>query len=159
MKKGWIIVVGVIILIAIITCIFAGIMGSRRQPASDFGITEKGRSALVIQNSTTDFFIWDVSITGEEEKKWVDLISQGEQKIYSILPGKYTVHIHYTDRDTFSNQEFLTYYVSDNIHKEFRAHEDMAVVFSLQGGRIVSEMYYDPPELSILPAGQDHARE
>jgi hypothetical protein len=115
---------------------------SNRHRASSFGVTEKGKSALVIQNKS-DFFILDVTIQkqNEKEQKWEELISKGGQKVFTIEPGSYDLYVHYSDHAYIPNMGF---YVSNTESATFSVGKGSAAKFVLEGGMALGAVYRPP---------------
>jgi hypothetical protein len=114
--------------------------------ASTYGITDKEKSALVINNNSS-FFILGVEITGSAETWWNDLISYSSQKVYPISPGSYTVSIHYSDHTSLDDLSFMEWYVSSYVSDDFEVVKGRAVIYLLEGGSS-SGMTYTPPDLN-----------
>lgn len=146
MSKKTIIVAGVAVLICVACFLITSLPPYLAGRASNYGVTEPGKSALVIKNKTTDFYILDVSISGDGNLEWHQLVSKGAQRVFAIDPGKYTVSVHYSDKPDLSNLSFMTWYVSANKQAEFEVKKGRSVVFVLQGGDTMG-MMYDPPDL------------
>ena len=145
-NKKWIIVAGAAVLLCV-ACLLISYLGpGLSSRASNFGVTEKGKSALVIRNKSSAFYILDVAIEGDASQKWDHLIGKGSERVYSIDPGAYTVRIHYSDKTDLSNLGFMTWYVSAYKNAEFEVTKGRTVVYKLEGGSTMG-MMYDPPDL------------
>ena len=146
MNKKWIIVAGAAVVLCVACFLITALPPYLSYRASNFGVTEKGKSALVIQNKTSAFYILDVSITGDASQEWKQLIGKGAQKVFTLDPGAYTLSIHYSDKADLSDLGFLTWYVSAHKSAEFEVKKGRAMVFVLEGGDTMG-MMYDPPDL------------
>ena len=146
MSRKTIIVAGAAVLLCVVCLLITSISTHLSSRASNYGIDEPGKSALVIQNETSAFYILDVSITGQASQEWHQLIGKGAERAFAIEPGTYSVSIHYSDRTDLSNLSFMTWYVSAYKKAEFTIKKGYAAVFVLQGGRSTGIMY-DPPDL------------
>ena len=135
--------VGAAILFVVLIPLIRSLIPNKEYRASTYGITDKEKSALVIQN-TSYFNILDVIITGDATTQWNELVTA--QKVYTISPGKYTVSIHYSDHTSLDNLGFMEWYVSSIASSDFEVAKGRAVVFILEGGHS-SGMMYDPPDL------------
>ena len=142
-----ILIIGGILLAAIVAClVFSYLTYDVGRRASRYGITDKEKSALVVENNTNEFYILGVSISGDESQEWVTLIEMGQQQVFSINPGSYKLNIRYSDYADQENLGFLTWYVDASKTIDFGIRKGLAAIFSLQGGD-VSGMMYNPPDL------------
>lgn len=146
MSKKTIIVAGVAALLCVACCLITSLPPYLAGRASNYGVTEPGKSALVIKNKTTDFYILDVSITGDTNQEWHQLVSKDAQRVFAIDPGKYTISVHYSDKPDLSDLDFITWYVSSYKYVDLEIKKGRSAVFVLQGGDTMG-MMYEPPDL------------
>jgi hypothetical protein len=148
---------GLIILAAVIVfCVSFLVIGALYVPpaqrATTYGVTDKDKSALVVHNNTSEFYVLYVDVKGEITQKFAGLIARGEYKAYILPPGAYSLTVHYSDRSSLANLGFMEWYVDGVKLADFTVKKGRAVVFSLKGGD-VKGMSYDPPTL------EDNSRE
>jgi len=142
-----ILIIGGILLVTIIAClVFSYLTYDVGRSASRYGISDKTKSALVIENNTSEFYILGVSISGDQSQAWATIIPMGEEQVFSINPGSYQLKIRYSNHADLENLGFLTWYVDAQKSIDFGIRKGLAAIFSLEGGD-VSGMMYDPPDL------------
>jgi hypothetical protein len=133
------------ILLCLVPCLYVVAIGDPAHRASTYGIEGKGKSALVIQNNTSDFYILDLKLDGEIIS--TEVVDEGDQVVVEIPSGKHELKIHYSDYRDLSTVPSFTFYVSSVLTENFSVSPGRAVIYSIDGGD-VSGMFYDPPELN-----------
>lgn len=133
------------ILLCVVPCVYIFAVGDSAHRASTYGIEGKGRSALVVQNNTTEFYILDLKLDGEIIS--TEVVDRGDQVVVEIPSGKHELKIHYSDYRDLSTIPSFTFYVSSVLVENFSVSPGRAVIYSVDGGD-VSGMFYDPPELN-----------
>ena len=140
----------------------------RDSSAAAYGMTDRTRAALVVQNKSNAFYILGVSITGADGQS-VGLVEDasragyvfpilpgeridefnyegGERGVFVIEPGDYTLEVEYSDHASLAEISEAVLYVHKWVQAEFSAAAGRAVVFTLAGGSQIGGMY-EPPEL------------
>lgn len=145
-RKTVLIILAVVISLCIIILVIGAFIVPDYQLASTYGIADKERSALVIFNKTSEFFILSIEVKGEIFKKSFEAISPGKFKTYILLPGEYSLIIHYSDLTSFSKAESVLWYVDGVKLADFKVKKGRAAIYMLKGGD-VKGMTYDPPTL------------
>jgi hypothetical protein len=149
-------IVFIILAFIVSLCIIISIVGAfivpKSQRASTFGVTDKEKSALVVYNKTSEFYILAVEVKGEITHKFTNAIWPGDYKAFVLPPGDYKVTINYSDRTSFSPTSYIEWYVDGDKLADFTVKKGRAVIYALKGGD-VKGMFYDPPTL------EDNSRE
>jgi hypothetical protein len=145
-RKTALFVLAAVVLVCVSSLVFNAIYVPTVQRAATYGVMDKNKSALVICNNTSEFYILYVDVKGETTQKFTGVISKGDTKTYDIPPGAYNLTVHYSDRTSFSNMGFMEWYVDGNKLADFSVKKGRAAIFSLNGGD-VQGMFYDPPTL------------
>lgn len=151
-RKIVLIILAVVISLCIIILAVGALVVPESQRASTYGIVDKERSALVIYNKTSEFFILSIDVKSGTTEKFTGTISPGEFKTYPLLPGAYSLIIHYSDRANFSTTSYIKWYVDGVALSDFEVKKGRAAIFALRGGDMKG-MFYDPPKL------EDNSRE
>lgn len=138
-------VVALSILLCVVPCLYIFVIGDPAHRASTYGIEGKGKSALVVQNNTREFYILDLKLDGEIIS--TEVVDEGGQVVVEIPSGKHELVIHYSDYRDLSTVPSFTFYVSSVLTENFSVASGRAAVYSIDGGD-VSGMFYDPPELN-----------
>ncbi|MDP2965227.1 MAG: hypothetical protein Q8N39_04205 [Pelolinea sp.] len=153
-RKTALIILAAVILACVAFLVIGALYVPPAQRAVTYGVTDKDKSALVIHNNTSEFYILSVDVEGEITQKFTGVILQGDYKAYVLPPGDYSLTVHYSDRTSFTNKGFgsIEWYVDGVKLTEFTIRKGRAAIFSLRGGDVRS-MTYDPPTL------EDNSRE
>ena len=136
--------------------------------ASRYGVTDRTKAALVVQNNTDCFYIigvqitrtdgrsWDLGTDASEEKKVFPIehgertaegnIIGGGQEAFPIEPGAYRLDVTYSDLRSLADIPSVGFYVVNSLPSAFSAGRGSVVRFTLAGGHSGGAMY-TPPEL------------
>jgi hypothetical protein len=145
-RKTLFIILGGFVLVCIVPVLIGVLYIPPVQRAATYGVTDKNKSALVIHNSTGEFYILSVDVKGGTADKFTDLIYNGEFKSYTLAPGAYSLTVRYSDHSSLSNLGFMEQYVDGVKLADFSVKKGRAAIFSLRGGD-VRGVFYDPPVL------------
>lgn len=145
-RKILLITLGAIMLICASIILAGMLIVPENQQAATYGVTDKEKAALVIENRSSDFYILDLKVSGAHEQEFDVLITNGQQRTFEIPPGAYSLSVHYADRPSLDDLPFMTWYVSALKKAEFEVRAGRAARFRLEGGH-TSGMMYDPPDL------------
>jgi len=160
MKPGRtaLIILAIVVLLCVVIMVIGALYVPPHQRAASYGVADKAKSALVVHNDTSDFYILAVEVDGKITHKFTGVIMKGDYKAYVLPPGAYKLIVHYSDRTSFSNMGYMEWYVDSSALSEFTVKKGRAAIFSLKGGD-VSGMFYDPPALEDnsreIKSGQD----
>ena len=142
------ILIGVVVvsaLLCLIPCMYFALFGDSAHRAETYGITDKDKAALVIQNNTSHFFVLDLKLDGELISDKV-IMAKGTQGVVAIPGGQHELVIHYSDRINLSNIPSFEFYVSSILKENFYVAVGRAAVYSLEGGD-AQGMFFTPPKL------------
>jgi len=151
-RKTVLIILAAVVLICAAFLVFDALYIPSVQRAAAYGVTDKTKSALVIHNNTSEFYILYVDVKGALNHKFTGVIAAGDYKTYTLPPGDYSMTVHYSDRTNFSNMGLMERYVDGVKLADFTVKKGRAAIYSLKGGD-VQGMFYDPPDL------EDNSRE
>jgi hypothetical protein len=139
------IVIGSLVGLCVVFVLISSQIVDKRYLASTYGVSDKNRSVLVVENSSV-FYILKVTLSGEADKTWEIIILPSDHLVKTISPGEYTIAIYYSDHQNLDSIGGFDWYVSSHKSTKFSVMKGRAVIFSLEGGH-TSGIMYTPPDL------------
>jgi hypothetical protein len=147
-KKLLILLLALIPILACIAwCLFSILYVDTAHRASTYGVDDPGKAVLVIEDSSSDFYILSLKLTSEDgQTQNLETISIGYKYIFDLAPGKFTLSVEYSDHPSLENLPNFTWYVHETLSTEISLVRKRATLYSFEGGD-AGGITYTPPEL------------